>query len=196
MCRAAEAPPHIDNGDRLQITKAGAEFSGSRESEQTRECGWDLERWREQYLGGGNRRSSLALELRAPILVWEGTHQPCRPWVPPGSHGPAGSSSNKLQEVKKKRNQIDREKKILLLFSCSVVSNSLWPHGLYHARLPYPSPFPRVCSNSCSLSQWCHPSISCRPLLLLPPNLSQHQGLCSPSVNIQSLQWIFRVDFL
>ena len=45
-------------------------------------------------------------------------------------------------------------------FSCSVVSNSLWPHGLQHARPPCPSPAPRVYSNSCQLSQWCHPTIS------------------------------------
>ena len=42
----------------------------------------------------------------------------------------------------------------------SVVSNSLWPHGLQHARLPCPSLSPRVYSNSCPLSQWCHPTIS------------------------------------
>ena len=48
----------------------------------------------------------------------------------------------------------------LLLFSCSVVSISLWPHGLQHARLPCPSSFPRACSNSCPLSWWCHPIIS------------------------------------
>ena len=40
------------------------------------------------------------------------------------------------------------------------MSNSLWPHGLQHARLPSPSPSPGVCSNSCPLSRWCHPSIS------------------------------------
>ena len=45
-------------------------------------------------------------------------------------------------------------------FSSSVVSNSLWPHGLYHARLPCPSPTPRACSNSCLWSQWCHSTIS------------------------------------
>ena len=55
-------------------------------------------------------------------------------------------------------------------FSCSVVSNSLWPHGLQHARPPCPSPTPRVYSNSCPLSQWYHPTISPSvvPLLLLP----------------------------
>ena len=37
---------------------------------------------------------------------------------------------------------------------------TLQPHGLQHARLPCPSPTPRACSNSCTLSQWCHPAIS------------------------------------
>ena len=46
------------------------------------------------------------------------------------------------------------------LFSHSVVSDSLRPHGLQHTRPPCPSPTPRVCSNSCPLSQWCHPTIS------------------------------------
>ena len=45
-------------------------------------------------------------------------------------------------------------------FSHSVVSDSLWPHGLQHARLPCPSPIPRACSNACPSSQWCHPTIS------------------------------------
>ena len=45
-------------------------------------------------------------------------------------------------------------------FSRSVMSNSLQPHGLQHARLPCPSPTPRAYSNSCPLSRWCHPTIS------------------------------------
>ena len=44
-------------------------------------------------------------------------------------------------------------------FSCSVISDYLWPHGLQHARLPCPSPIPKAYSNSCPLSQWCHPTI-------------------------------------
>ena len=44
-----------------------------------------------------------------------------------------------------------------LLFSHLVVSDSLWPHGLQHTRLPCPS---GACSNSCPLSQWCHPITS------------------------------------
>ena len=45
-------------------------------------------------------------------------------------------------------------------FRRSVVSDSLRPHGLQHARPPCPLPTPRVYSNSCPLSQWCHPTIS------------------------------------
>ena len=49
---------------------------------------------------------------------------------------------------------------ILLQFSHWVVSDSLWPHEQQHARLPCPSPTPRVHSNSCPLSRWCHPTTS------------------------------------
>ena len=45
-------------------------------------------------------------------------------------------------------------------FSRSVVSNSLLPHEPQHARHPCPSPTPGVYSDSCPLSQWCHPTIS------------------------------------
>ena len=44
--------------------------------------------------------------------------------------------------------------------SCSVMTDSLRPHGLQHSRLPCPSPTPRACSESCPLSRWCHPTIS------------------------------------
>ena len=49
---------------------------------------------------------------------------------------------------------------ILLLYNCSVLSDSLRPHGLQHASLSCPSPSPRAYSNSCPSSQWCHPTIS------------------------------------
>ena len=42
----------------------------------------------------------------------------------------------------------------------SVMSDSLWPHGLQHTRPPCSSPTPRVYPNSCPLSRWCHPAIS------------------------------------
>ena len=67
----------------------------------------------------------------------------------------------------------------LAVVSHSVMSNSLWSHGLQHARLSFPSISPGVCSNSCPLSRWCHPNI---PSSVVPSplslNLSQHQGLC------------------
>ena len=49
---------------------------------------------------------------------------------------------------------------LLLLFGHSVLSTSLWHHGRQHARPLCPSPSPGACSNSCPLSQWCHPTIS------------------------------------
>jgi len=55
-----------------------------------------------------------------------------------------------------------------LLFSRPVMSNSLQPHGLQHARLSCPSPSSGACSDSCPSSQWCHPTlVLCHPLLLL-----------------------------
>ena len=53
-------------------------------------------------------------------------------------------------------------------FSLSVMSDSLWPSGLEHSRLPCPSPTPGVCSNSCPLSWWCHPTISSSVVPLCP----------------------------
>ena len=49
---------------------------------------------------------------------------------------------------------------VLLFSSCSVMSDSLWHHGLQHTRLPCPSPSLRLCLNSCPLSWWCHSAIS------------------------------------
>ena len=49
---------------------------------------------------------------------------------------------------------------VSIQFSRSVMSDSLWLHGLQHARTPCSSPALRVCSNSCPWSWWCHPTIS------------------------------------
>ena len=66
----------------------------------------------------------------------------------------------------------------LVQFSCSVVSDSLRPHGLQPARLPCLSPTPRACSNSCQSSWWYHPTISSSAVPFSPAfNLSHHQGL-------------------
>ena len=50
-------------------------------------------------------------------------------------------------------------------FSHSVMSDSLWPHGLQHSRPPCPSPNPRAYSNSRPSSRWCHPTISSSVIL-------------------------------
>ena len=97
-----------------------------------------------------------------------------------------------------------------LLSSHSVMSKSLQPHGLQHARLHCPSLSPRVCSNSCHwVSDAIQPSDYLLPASAPTLNLSQHQGLfqwVSSSHQVtkvlelqlqhQSFQWIFRVDFL
>ena len=51
------------------------------------------------------------------------------------------------------------------------MSDSLWPHGLQHSRLPCPSPSPRVYSNSCPLSLWCHRHLILYHSLLLLPSI-------------------------
>ena len=91
------------------------------------------------------------------------------------------------------------------LFSHLVMSSSLWPHGLQHARLPCPSPS-GACSNSCPVSRWCHPTISSSLPLLMPsicPSIRVFPNdwlLASGDQSIgalaSSFQWICRVDFL
>ena len=71
-----------------------------------------------------------------------------------------------------------------MLFSCSVMSDSLWPYGLQHTRLPCPSLSPRVCSNSCSLSRWCHPTISSSVT-----HFSCHQSF--PASGSFPVSWLF-----
>ena len=87
------------------------------------------------------------------VAPWHvGSYSPNQGWNPSPRHCKAdsqpldqGSPSKSLSSVQ---------------FSHSVMSNSLRPHGLQHARPPCPSPTSGVCSNSCPLSQWCHPTIS------------------------------------
>ena len=61
---------------------------------------------------------------------------------------------------KSQKNLSDWTTTYLVQLSYSVMSDSLQPHGLLHARPPCPSLTPGVCSNSCPLSWWCHPTIS------------------------------------
>ena len=70
-------------------------------------------------------------------------------------------------------------------FSCSVISDSLQPRGLQHTRPPCPSPNPRVYSNSCPLSWWCHPTISTS---VIP--FSSHL-LSFPASGSLPMSWLF-----
>ena len=92
-------------------------------------------------------------------------------------------------------------------FSHSFVSDSLWPHGLHHTRLPSPSPAPGSYPKSYPLSRWCHPTISSSVIPSPTFNLSQHQGLfqwinslhqvdkvLELQLQHQSFQWTLRTD--
>ena len=98
---------------------------------------------------------------------------------------------------------------LLLLFSCYATTDSLWLHKLQQNRLPCPLPSPRVCSNSCPLSWWCHPTISSS---IAPFSSCPQTSPASRSFSMswllpsgakvlelqhqhQPFQWIFRVDF-
>ena len=106
-------------------------------------------------------------------------------------------------EVINKGNRTCAYSYFVVVQSLKVVSDSLQPYKLQLARLPCPSLSPGVCLHSCSLSQWCHPTIS-PSVALSPPalNLSQHQGLSQwigslhqvvkvLELQHQSFQWIF-----
>ena len=73
----------------------------------------------------------------------------------------------------------DEQVIVKLSCSCSVMSNSSWPHALQHTRLPCLSPSPRACSNLCPFSLWCHPTISFSSPSAF--KLSKHQGLYNES---------------
>ena len=91
-------------------------------------------------------------------------------------------------------------------FSHSVMSNSWWPHGLQHTRLPCPSPTPRAFSNSSPLSWWCQSTISSSVnpfsfcLQSFPASgsfpMSQVLKVLELQFQYQSFQWVFRTDFL
>ena len=94
--------------------------------------------------------------------------------------------------------------------SVTQLSDSLWPHGLQHARPPCPSPTPGVHPNPCPLSQWCHPTISSSvvPLSSCPQSFqhqchfkwvsSSHQvaKVLEFQLQHQSFQWTPRTDLL
>ena len=109
----------------------------------------------------GDQRELLFNRVRVNVLSWPRGQYWSRSWLGEGNGNPFQCSSlgnpmdrggwqSTAHRVAKSRTQ----------FSHWVVSDSLRPHGLQHARPPCPSPTPGVYSNSCPLSWWCHPAIS------------------------------------
>ena len=71
-------------------------------------------------------------------------------------------------------------------FTCSVMSDSLWPHELQHTRPPCPSPTPWVHPNPCPLSQWCHPTISSSVVPFFSFQMSQLFATGSQSIGVSA----------
>jgi len=112
------------------------------------------------------------------------------PWMVERWHGPGGflGTCNPIQSPSLRHHLATRFSSVQ--FSHSVMSDSLRPHELQHARPPCPSPTPRVHSDSRPSSQWCHSShlILCHPLLLLPP--------IPPSIRVFSNDTMCKTDKL
>ena len=149
-------------------------------------------------------------EIQVQVLVWEDPlrrkWQPTPVFLPGKPHGQrslAGYSPQGCTELDttEQLNHLWDTSHMLLLFSCPVMSDSLWPHGLQHTRPPCPSLPPGVWPSSRSLYQWCHPATHLPSAL----NLFQHQGLfqwvvcCHQMTKLlellyESFQWTFRID--
>ena len=98
---------------------------------------------------GGNDETKRQ-KLQSKTIYWRtGANQ--RGW---------SRDSNQRKSKRKAQKWGGKVKIDSVQFSCSVMSNSLWPHRLQHTRPPCPSPTPGVHPNSCPLSRWCHPTIS------------------------------------
>ena len=150
--------------------------------------------------------SVWSLGREDPLEDKMATHSSIATWRSLGTEETGGLQSTGLQRVGP--GWID----LALMHSVqsSVMSNSLQSYGLQHARLPCPSPAPRACSNSCPLSQWCHPTISSSVVPLssclqsFPASgsfpVSQFFTSGGQSIELQlqhqSFRWLFRTAFL
>ena len=94
-----------------------------------------------------------SLSWKDPLEKGMATHSSILAWLIRWTEEPGGLQSMDSQRVGHKW-------VTNIQFSCSVVSPSFQPNGLQHARPLWPLPTPGVYSNSCPLSQWCHPTIS------------------------------------
>ena len=152
-------------------------------------CGYRVVVW-------GNRRSTWQ-GVRTPFST---THPPDKTWVRHKIVALRSSSTSRSAVLLDKRQWIDAMSiycethymletdlnpqttkqspcPLCIPTHCSVTVKSclaLWSHQLQHTRLPCPSLSPRVCSNLCPLSQWCHPTISSSCPPSFPPSGSLH----------------------
>ena len=149
---------------------------------------------------GGNDETKRQ-KLQSKTIYWRtGANQ--RGW---------SRDSNQRKSKRKAQKWGGKVKIDSVQFSCSVMSNSLWPHRLQHTRPPCPSPTPGVHPNSCPLSRWCHPTISSsvvpfssRPQSFPASGSFQMSQLCLHQVakllefqlQHQSFQWTPRTDLL
>ena len=90
-----------------------------------------------------------------PLKEEMATHSSILDWKTPWTEEPGG-----LQHKDRGESDMTEHSTSSVQFTCSILSSSLCPHGLQHARLPCPSLIPGACSNSCPQSRWCHPAIS------------------------------------
>ena len=124
--------------------------------------------WWEQCWAWGRRLGLASQEDRSWSLIPAGLAAPVWVWMPPENRNMQtphrarnfGINIKEGHRLSQCLQQPTRSWGWWLLFSCLVMSDSLWPHGLQYARLPCPSLSPRLCSNSCPLSEWCHLTIS------------------------------------
>ena len=112
----------------------------------TADCGEFLERWEHQTTWPALRETCMQVRkqrLEPDMKQWTGSKLR-KQYIKAVYCHPAYSTSVQIS----------------VQFSRSVVSDSLWPHGLQHVSPPCPSPTPRAFSNSCPLSWWSHPIVS------------------------------------
>ena len=100
------------------------------------------------------------LGLEDPLEEDKATHSSILAWRSPWTAKPGGLQSKGSQRVRSDWVTTHARMPISVQFSRSVVSDSLRPHELQHARPPCPSPTSRAYPNSCPLSRWCHTTIS------------------------------------
>ena len=108
----------------------------------------------------GNPEEQRRLQIPSQMSLSSGTVKGTRANPTSTIHMLLHSNLVETRLAANQRRSLSTREISLLLFSRSVVSSSMYLHGLQHTRLPCPSPTPRACSSSCQLSQWCQPTIS------------------------------------